>query len=312
MPRNAPAASGADVSGCGSPPVSPTTANAAENVVASATAAGSSIATTVPRAALSRCHGLAATATGTSLRRRPPAWRRTTMDVMERSVNRATQQASTNAATATTGQTAASPTSATVKASSVPERAACPMRGSGWPGPASRATSPSDGSPSGSGRTGGTACPGQESWSTGRDSRRRGTAGRAGGSATCGPPAGFATGPGTGRASYGSITLVRVGDTAAVARQPAGTPVRRPSPGLPAAYRSSASTTSSACGRRRGSGDSAACSSGARRGSTPRGRPRPRRTRSEDDVHRAAAERRRAGGGEGQRRRPAPPVGGRR
>ena len=79
--------------------------------------------------------------------------------------------------------------------------------------------------------------------------------------------------------------------------------------GLPAAYRSRASTISSAWGRWRGSGDRAACSSGASRGSTPREIGVAPADPAEHHVHRPSTERGRAGGGEGQRGRPAPPVG---
>ena len=230
MPIRAPAARGADATGWGLPPVMLTTTSAAENVDATATTAGSSSATRVPTPALTRCHGLAATATGTSLRRWPLAYRRTTSEVTDRSVNRATQHSSTSAAAATTGQTAASPTRAVVMASSVPERGERPMRGSGCPGPPCRAASQSGSSPSGSSSWEVPSCPGHGSWSTGSErgrgetaaagrraapGRRRARRGRRRRSRSCSSRWPAADSPGR-RATYGAITLVRPGATTSV------------------------------------------------------------------------------------------------
>ena len=98
---------GAAWSGSGEPPVTATIANAALNTAHTPTTAGRIALTRVATRPTTRCHGLATTANGTSERRRPLWWRRSTSEVTDRSAVRDAQDQSSATTTVTTGKAAA-------------------------------------------------------------------------------------------------------------------------------------------------------------------------------------------------------------
>ena len=123
------------------------------NIAQTPTKIGSTRVARAPTSPTTRCHGLVATATATSLPRAPRSWRRMTSEVTERSAVRASVTQASRPSTPSMGAAAVTAASTASSASRVPERLGRPMRGSPhgpWP---SRAASQSD-SESGTGAPG--------------------------------------------------------------------------------------------------------------------------------------------------------------